>query len=81
MKSTTATLDEEELLAKTILVVDDESSIRRIVQIILSEFGFKNVFLAGSSQEALEMMGIAETTENGHQPPAAAIKQIGRAHV
>ena len=56
----------------TILVVDDEKSISRLVSIILQRYGFKHVLVANTGLEALELMGIDHPAMGGQKPAREA---------
>ncbi len=48
----------EEIQDKTVLIVDDEKSISRLISIILQRQGFQKVLVASSGFEALDILGI-----------------------
>ncbi len=58
----------EHLHGKTILVVDDEKSISRLIGIVLQRQGFQNVITASSGFEALDILGVDHPAMKDRKP-------------
>ena len=49
---------------KTILIVDDDEAIARIVKLILQKYGFNNLIIVHSGLQALDVLGLKDASPN-----------------